>query len=152
MRFIGLWLILMALLAFLGCGKAFYMEDNTMDITNITNKLSWNESTLNNEIQNVTSEMNASTRFIIHFTNIVYKGINSMGYIVFETGKVFIELGYLNPEFGYLAFGKWITMLLIIIICLILMPMIPIILALIYMLYKGICWCINKLKKRKRKQ
>lgn len=147
MKFISMWFMLVLLLAFFGGGKALYEEDNTQDVYNFTNNLNWNSSIIPAEeiIYNSTS-MNISQANMIRLKNIVYKSVDTVGYIIFETAKWGVETGFRNPDWNYLWLAKWLIILIIIMIALPLLGLFPIIIALIYLSYVGIKQLYLKIK------
>lgn len=152
MRLITFWLFIIFILSVMGVGKIFYHQDNTIDITNITNKMVWNESLYESNIQNTTEDMNLSTKSIVHIKNIIYKGISNLGYIAFEVVKFGVELGYDNPDYNYIWFARIIIYILILCILLSLIPALPIIIALCYLIIVGIKKLIKRFKKNKRQE
>jgi len=148
MKFISLWIFIIIILSFLSIGKVFYEEDNTQDITNITNQLEWNETRYNSLIENTSKDMNLSMRNTIRIKNIIYKGISNVGFIFFEISKIGIELGYENPEYNYLWFAKIIIYILILCMVLTIIPILPIIIAIIYLLIKALINLIKAIKKK----
>lgn len=151
MRFITIWIILIMLLAFFAIGKAIYREDNTIDIYNYTSKnVNWNSTLYNEKYSGDTFNLSMKESEISRhrLVNIIYKGIDTIGYITFEVAKWGIEVGFRNPDWNYLFFIKIIIFLILMIILLTLLPVLPLLIALTYLLYVGIKILFIKIKTR----
>jgi len=155
MRFLTTWLFIIIVIAFFGVGKAFYHEDNTQDIYNITNGglFEWNSSIWDekgNEMFYNQTNLNVSGITIMHFRKIIYKGIDAFGYIGFEVAKWGVEAGFRHPEWNYLWVAKWLTIVIIISIALPLIAVLPALIALLYLTGVGIVkafkWIVKKVK------
>ena len=148
MRFLTLWLLIIFILATFGVGKALYHADNTQNIYNITARLEWNESLFDDSMENFTdvTGWNVSPISVGHLKNVIFKGVDTMGFIAFEVAKWGVELGYEYPEYNYIKTMKVIVYLLIFMCILTLFSVIVPILALIYLAYIGIKKIIIKIK------
>lgn len=154
------WLLIIMMLAFFGAGKALYHEDNTQDIYNFTNGglFEWNSSIWEeerNEIFYNETNLNVSGITIMHLRKILYKGIDTIGYIGIEVAKWGIEVGFRNPEWNYLWLAKWLAIIVVITVLLPLIGVLPILIALLYLLYVGIVrvfkWIVKKVKHKHSK-
>ena len=151
MRAFLLWITVVLILAMFGVGAALYHEDNTQDVYNITNNLVWNTSFNYEENLENYKGYNISQINSIRLKNIIYKGIDAMGYITMEIAKWGVEFGYSHPEYNYLFFTKIIIYWVIITTIIPLLILLPIIIALFYVIGIGIYKLIKKLKNDTRK-
>jgi len=151
MRLILLWVTVVVILAMFGVGAALYSENNTQDVYNITNDLVWNTSfNYEENLKNYTS-LNISHINSIRLNNIIYKGVDAIGYITMEVAKWGVEFGYSHPEYNYLFFAKIIIYWVIITTALPLIVLLPIIIALFYIIGEAIYKLIKRQKHDKHK-
>lgn len=103
MRFITLIFLLICLMAFFGVGRAVYEDDNTQNIYNFTTQIEWNSSIfpLNNNYSS--DNMTQPEINIIRIKNILYKFVDTGGYIALEVSKWGIEFGFNHPEWNYIS-------------------------------------------------
>ena len=145
MRFLTLWLLVIFVLACFGVGSSLYHADNTINIYNITSRLEWNETLFDSSMENFDNitGWNMSTISMAHLKNVIFKGVDTMGFIAFEFARWGVEVGYENPEYNYVKTLKLIVYLLIFMCILTLFGVLIPILALIYLTYLGIKNLIN---------
>lgn len=127
MRILFFFILIITIFGFFAVGRALYHEDNTVDIQNLTESLLvWNSSYFDEQTNVNVLDHNYSLGVInsIRLKKIIFKTLDTTGYITFEFGKWGVETGYNRPEWDYLFWAKMIIILLAIIICLPLMPII----------------------------
>ena len=86
---------------------------------------------------------------ISRLLNIIYKGVDTMGYISYEVAKWGIEVGYRNPEWNYVWITKWFIIIILVMFCIPLLIIFPYIIAIFYIL---IVWIKEVGKKFKNKR
>jgi hypothetical protein len=153
MRFLILWLTIIFVLASFGVGKALYHADNTQNIYELSSKIEWDESLFDSSMVTFTNETkyNTTESSIGHLKNVIFKGVNTMGFIGFEVARWGVELGYEYPESNYIKTMKLIVYLLIFMFVFSLFSVIVPILALIYLAYIGIKKIIKTIKGVRKK-
>lgn len=149
-----MWIIAIMLLSFFAIGKAVYQDNNTTDIYNYTSQLRWNSTPYEQKYTASNYNMTNSQVSLNRLYNVIYKGIDAIGFIVFEVAKWGIEIGFNNPEWNYLWLTKWIIALFIISLSISLLYVLPMVLALIYLSYVGIkrivIWLKYYIKEKRR--
>lgn len=146
----GIVYILVLMMIFLGVvlhqSDLEYREER--NIFNYTeNQFKWNSSQWQKDPINSTN-VTMSDAFSHRVRNIVFKTVDLVGYSAFQIIKVSMEFGY-EKAYAYEP-EKFITIAKIILIIAILGFIVPIIvpvLALIYLLFEGIKWVIQKWQK-----
>lgn len=117
----------------------FNYTENTLDV--------WNSSLWNVQELNDTN-ISMEKAFTFRATNIINKLIDLMGYSAIQVIKLGVEFGYekaydYEPE-SFVLIAK---IILVVIIISFIIPVIVPFLALIYLLFEGLKWIINKFKK-----
>lgn len=148
-------ILLMVIFAMLTISQNLYEDDPTRDIYNTTETIfNWNE-TFQGEVvvayYNQTKEEYAEVQ-AGRIQNILYKTIDWIGYVSFETAKGMVEFGFTHPEYDYRFFfnlTKFILYALVVVVCL---PLVTPLLALIYLIIIGIAklYRLVYISKRKR--
>ena len=124
-------------------------NDKERNIYNYTeNKHIWNSSIW--EIDEInTTNVSMTDAFTFRATNVLNKFVDFLGYIAFQVIKLGIEFGYekayaYEPE-SFVAIAK---LIFIIVIIGFIIPIIVPVLALIYILFEGLKWIINKFQNK----
>ncbi len=138
MRLFFSFISIIFIIAFFGIGKQMYEDDNTINIYNYTSKFHWNESLFDDEIKEINISAPGQEINVIRLTNIIYRVVNTIGYITMEVAKWGIEVGFNKPQWDYFFFMKVLTYSLIVLIAIPLFSMLPFILAFIYLLWTWI--------------
>ena len=128
MRFLGTMILIIMFIAVFGVGQALYQSDiKENETTNIYNKTEevfvWNSSTFETAKINLTNKLNESELQLLLFNNrvrnVLYKGMDFLGFSMFEVSKWGIEFGYNHPEYDFIWATKQLPKLIKIIIILV---------------------------------
>lgn len=147
-------LILIGIVVLMFTGQSAYQSDveyeTERDIYNFTeSKFNWSSNyaeilpdTPTEKVQILEYNVN-----IGRFKSILGKFIDFLGYSSFEVAKWGIEYGYEHPEHDLEFFLNFLIKILWICVIIALVPLIIPLLALVYLLCKGICYLIKKIKR-----
>lgn len=153
MKIITWLLVLILTIAFFGIGNAFYQDDNTIDIYNVTSRIQWNESLLSYEAENHTEYTPVDKVYIGRIKGIVYKLLNFMGFTMFEVAKTGIELGFKYPHINLTSLVSFLPTFMYVVVGAIIITLLlkglPIVLALAYIMYAFGKSIINKIKDKR---
>ncbi len=149
MRLLFIFTTFIFLFATFAVGGALYKENNTQDIYNLTQNLNWNASNFElEEFDNLTG-LNASQINSIRLKNVINKGVDTFGFMMFEVAKWGVETGFGHPEWNYIFIAKVVVIILLIALFLPFIKVLPTLLALSYLLVYGIHWLSKKIFKKK---
>ncbi len=149
--FKGVIYIMVLMMIFLGVvlHQSDVENDTERNIFNYTeNQFDvWNSSQWQVDDLNYTN-LTMSNAFSFRVKNMVFKAVDFFGYSLFQGIKLSIEFGYekayaYEPE----SFVSLAKIMLVVVIIIIILPIIVPALALIYLLFEGLKWMINKFKK-----
>lgn len=155
--------VLITIIAFFAVGQAMYTAETENNIshnlTNLTHALEetvkWNSSQFQID-ENMSKYADESGVLQSNrLRNIIIKGVDFLGYAMFEVAKWGTEFGYTHPELGFMTivneiptFLKWVIAIMIIAaMSKVIMPLFAVLYILGYLCYTG----YNKLKQKNGK-
>jgi len=131
-------------------------KNETFNIYNFTeNNLVWNFSSSKAKIKNNFSNKYKYLSNVeiqsIRAKNIINKFVDWVGYTLFEISKWGVEFGYTHPEYHFDDIPSFIKYCLIALIIINLLPILIPLIALIYLIFKGIKKLFLKIKTLNKK-
>jgi len=142
--------VLIFMLIFLGVTlhEQDIKHDNERNIYNYTREVFiWNSSSYP-IIEINSTDVNMEGLYTIRVTNIIRKMIDFIGFSFFEGSKAFLEFGYEKMyKYSISEFIPVMKLILVIALISLFVPLIVPILALIYLLFEGFRWVIERFKK-----
>lgn len=132
----------MAVIAIMGVGKAYHDEGGTVEeLNNITSELDWDEL-LNESFRyynsNITlSDGSFSDISIDRLLNVVYRVVDTLGFMLFEGSKWGIEYGYTHPNTDYMGIARLMIICCWVLLAVSLVPVLIILLAIGYWAYQA---------------
>lgn len=115
--------------------SALHKENPDLNIYNFTNDLNWNSTFEQRLVKEINTSLDIDFASInnMRIKNMIYKTIDWVGYLLFESAKYAIELGF-NYASDELIVTDWIVWLARIVVFCVAFPIIVPLIALIYIL------------------
>ena len=136
-------IILLALLMFVSLGQQLHTSNPNMsaaDLQNLTDSTQalWS----NTSAKMMMSQPNVSTQFEARFVNVIYRVVDTFGYVAVEVANTGIEYGFQNPDFE----AKQVSDALLILVYLEILVVIFVpTCAILYGIYLVLAWANEKL-------
>jgi len=145
-------LVLIIIVMVMFVGQSVYESDveynTTRDIYNFTEStIKWDSSIADRVEDSMNEKINLSEYDINteRAGSVLGKFVDFVGYSFTQVLKWGVEYGYTHPEHDLSFFLQFLIKILWIFVLLAFIPLIIPIIALIYLLFKGMCWLFKKL-------
>jgi hypothetical protein len=91
-------LVLLGILMFINVGQQMRAQDPTMDVKVFTNTTEFLWANASSKMQSVKPDAN-STALEIRMANVIYKVVDTAGYVGIQVANTGVEYGFNNPDF-----------------------------------------------------